>query len=93
MSEEVRVRRLGHAEWAAEVVMGYDTSSHRVVWSDELVEDLELPSTAEGRIAVESVRYLLDREVATSLPHDIVLDDLSRADQGFLPELRQRLMA
>jgi hypothetical protein len=92
MSEEVRVRQIGHGEWSAEIFTGQDRTDHRVVWSDGLAEDLEV-TAPEGQIAVESVRYLLDREVGTALPHDIVLDDVSRAYQDFIPELRQRLLA
>ncbi len=92
MSEEVRVRQLGPAEWSAEVYAAHARSDHRVVWSDELADDLEV-SAPEGQIAVEAVKCLLDREVGTALPHDIVLDDVSRVCHDFLPELRQRLLA
>jgi hypothetical protein len=93
MAEEVKVLRLGAHEYAAEVHEGGETTQHRVVFDQEVLDALDMPSPDEHRFAAESVKYLLQRTPVTALPHDIDLGGLQEEDLEFLPELRARLGA
>ncbi|SDR04289.1 hypothetical protein [Actinopolyspora saharensis] len=91
MSEQVDVLRLGERRYAAEVHEGEQTTEHRVTFGQDTLEDLTSPPPAENEVVAESVRYLLEKEPSTSLPHDIDLGEIRSRDEEFIPELRARL--
>lgn len=88
---ELRTRHLGPGQYAAEVDEGQYTTHHRVVVTQELIEDLEMPDLPEERVVRESLDFLLERLPNTALPHDIDLDEMSRRDDRYVPELQRRL--
>ncbi|GDY32081.1 hypothetical protein [Gandjariella thermophila] len=89
---ELRTRHLGPGEYAAEVDEGENTTHHRVVVTHGLIEDLEIPDVTEEQVVRESLGFLLEKLPNTSLPHDIDLDELSRGDDRYVPELQRRLV-
>lgn len=93
MAEDVKVLQLGSREYAAEVHEGDQTTEHRVVLTQQLLDQLDMPEPDEQRFVAESVKYLLQRTPVTALPHDIDLDGLPEEDLDYLPEVRSRMMA
>ncbi|MBA8824481.1 hypothetical protein FHX42_001828 [Saccharopolyspora lacisalsi] len=92
MSETVKVLPLGgHHEYAAEVHEGNQTTEHRVVFAQDLLDDLVIADADESALVVEAVKYMLQEVPSAGLPHDIDLEDVRSRDAGFVPELRARL--
>ncbi len=80
-------------EYAAEVHEGTLTTTHHVVLSEGFLDDLAVPEFEETALVEEILRYLLDREPNTSVPHELDPAALVGQDAEFLPELRRRLGA
>jgi hypothetical protein len=78
-------------EYAAEVHEGTETTTHHVVLSEVFLDDLALVEPDESALVGEIIRYLLDREPNTSVPHELDAAALVGQDPEFLPELRRRL--
>lgn len=93
MAEDVKVLQLGVREYAAEVHEANETTQHRVVFSQHLLDALDMPEPDEQRFVAESVKYLLQRTPVTALPHDIDLAGIQQEDLEFLPEMRSRMLA
>ena len=91
MTERVEVRRVGSLAYAATVHDGNDTTHHRVTMSPAVLDDLLVPDVDTGRVAEETIRYLLDRETGDAIPPEVDLDHLSNHDHAFLSELRARV--
>jgi hypothetical protein len=91
MSENVDVEQIGPREYALAVHEGEDTTRHTLSLSTDFLDDLLIPDAAPDRIAMEAVRYLLDREPSVAIPAELNLDRLANHDHDFLPELRARL--
>lgn len=91
MRQQVTVRPMGPREFAAEVREGQEVTHHRIVLSDELLDELLPLRTDERQVTVESINYLLDEMPGSALPHDIDLDRLRHTDARYLTELQDRL--
>ncbi|MET8764849.1 hypothetical protein [Lentzea sp. NPDC004782] len=78
-------------EYAAEVHEGTETTTHHVVLSQDFLDDLALPELDGTTLVEEILRYLLDREPNTAVPHELDPAALVGQDGEFLPELRRRL--
>lgn len=93
MAEEVEVLRLGEREFAAHVREGHQATEHRVVFPDELAREIDETGVDEVLLIAESVKYLLQKQPVTALPHDIDLEAVRNRDPEYVPELRARLAA
>jgi len=93
MSTDVRVMPMADREYAAEVHEGTETTTHHVVLSEDFLDDLALPEFDGAALVAEILRYLLDREPNTAVPHELDPSALVGQDAEFLPELRRRLGA
>jgi hypothetical protein len=91
MQENIRLLPLGPGEYSAEVDEGDQTTHHRVLVTEELIDILAVPDVDEQAIVEQTLRCLLDREPNTALPHDIDLAALDTRDTEFFDELRARI--
>lgn len=80
-------------EYSAEVHEGAETTTHHVVLSQGFLDDLALPEFDEIVLVEQILRFLLDREPNTAVPHELDPGALVGQDAEFLPELRRRLGA
>ena len=78
-------------EYAAEVHEGTETTRHHVVLTEDFFDDLALVEPDEPTLVGEIIRYLLDREPNTAVPHELDAAALAGDDPEFLPELRRRM--
>lgn len=83
---------MGPHEFAATVGEGQEITHHRVTVAEQVLADLQIPEVDERHLVEETIGYLLDREPGTALSHDIDTDQLYRADDSYLTELRDRLL-
>ncbi|MEV6717551.1 hypothetical protein AB0M48_36575 [Lentzea sp. NPDC051208] len=93
MSTNVRITSMAANEYAAEVREGTETTTHHVVLSQGFLDDLAVQEPDGATLVEEIIRYLLDREPNTSVPHELDPAALVGQDAEFLPELRRRLGA
>ena len=91
MSEQIEVTELGPREYGVQVTEGPDTTHHRVVVPEQLLDDLLLEEEDGARLVREAVAFWLENEHADALPDDLVLTELVAEHENFLPEMRQRL--
>jgi len=77
----------------AEVTEGHLTTSHRVIVPDGLLDEVGLAGADEERVVQETMRFLLEREPATSILPEFALDDVPRYFEDFYENLRRRLSA
>ncbi|SDJ50703.1 hypothetical protein SAMN04488074_102237 [Lentzea albidocapillata subsp. violacea] len=93
MSTEVRITSMADHEYAAEVHEGTETTTHHVVLTQGFLDDLAVQEPDGPTLVEEIIRYLLDREPNTAVPHELDPAALVGQDAEFLPELRRRLGA
>lgn len=91
MAEDVKVLQLGEREYAAEVHDSNQTTQHRVMFTQDLLDALDMPAPDEQRFVAESVKYLLQRTPVTALPREIDLEGVQSEDLDFLQEMRARM--
>lgn len=91
MSERIQVRPMGEREYAVVLTEGIDTTHHRVVVPEELLDELALDEDDADRLVEEAMAFLLEREHADAVPADLVLSSLIEDYEDFLPEMRTRL--
>jgi hypothetical protein len=77
----------------AEITEGPFPTSHRVSVPDGLLDRLGLSGVDEELVVRETIRFLLEREPATSILPDFSLEDVPKYFPEFHDELRQRLRA
>jgi len=87
---DIVITPLEPGRFRAEVTEGHLTTSHRVIVPDGL---LGLAEADEERVVQETMRFLLEREPATSILPEFALDDVPRYFEGFYDDLRRRLSA
>jgi hypothetical protein len=92
MRQDIRVLPMAPGEYAAEVDEGDQTTHHRVVLSEDLIDTLDVPNADEQVIVEQTLRCLLDREPNTALPHDIDFGRLDTSDTALLDEIRARVV-
>jgi hypothetical protein len=80
-------------EYSAEVREGTETTRHHIVLSQGFLDDLALQEFDGATLVEEILRFLLDREPNTSVPHELDPAALAGQDAEFLPELRRRMGA
>lgn len=91
MSDHIEVRPLGPREYAVVVTEGVDTTHHRVVVTERLLDDLLLEEDDGERLVYEAIAYLMEIEHADAIPDELVLTELIDEHEDFLPEMRARL--
>ena len=91
MSERIEVTEIGRLEYAVRITEGQDTTHHRVVVPEQLLDTLLLEEEDGARLVHEAIAYVMEDEHADALPDDLVLSQLIAEHEDFLPELRQRL--
>ena len=75
----------------AEVTAGHLTTSHRVTVPDGLLRDLGVPGAEAETVVRETMRFLLEREPATSILPEFSLEDVPSYFPDFYEKLRLRL--
>lgn len=88
---DIVITPLEPGRFRAEVTAGHLTTSHRVIVPDGLLEDLGVPSTDSESVVRETMRFLLEREPATSILPEFSLEDVPRYFPDFYEKLRLRL--
>lgn len=91
MEQRIDVLPLEPGSYAVTVTEGDTTTRHRVVLRPGFLDDLAIVDLDEQRLVVQLIDYLLENQPATSLPHDIDPDVLSRDDDEMVRELQLRL--
>ena len=90
---DIVITPLEPGSFRAEVTEGPLTTSHRVTIPDGLAEDLGIEGADAELLVQETMRFLLEREPATSILPQFSLDDVPRYFPEFLQDLRRRLSA
>ncbi|MFB9321151.1 hypothetical protein [Cryptosporangium minutisporangium] len=92
--QKIDVRPLGPHEYAVTLTEGTDTTNHRVVVPDDLLDQLALDPDdreTETDLVRESMAYLLDRIAADEIDHDVDLEELANENAGYSGEVLSRL--
>ena len=74
-----------------EVREGQGATTHQVTVPERIDETLELREDDLQRVVLESFRFLLEREPATSILRQFSLSDISRYFPEYPSELERRL--
>jgi hypothetical protein len=90
---DIVITPLEPGRFRAEVSEGHLTTSHRVIVPENALEDAGLTGADHERVVQETIRFLLEREPATSILPEFSLEDVPRYFPEFYEELRQRLSA
>jgi hypothetical protein len=90
---DVLITPLEPGKFRAEVTEGHLTTSHRVNLTDGVLDGAGLSGADHERVVQETMRFLLEREPATSILPEFSLEDVSRFFPEFYEELRRRLSA
>lgn len=91
MRQQIDVLALEPGAYAATVTEGENTTHHRVVLRPGFLDDLAIVDLDERALVTEILDYLLERQPAAALPHDIDPDAMSRHDDEMVYELQLRL--
>lgn len=91
MNQEIGLLAMGPHEYAVTVTEGDDTTHHRVLVSEDLIDDLALFGTDEKVIVHESIAFLLEHEKGDGIGDTVTLDQISDRYDDYIPELRARL--
>jgi hypothetical protein len=90
---DVLITPLEPGRFRAEVTEGRLTTSHRIIVTDAVLDDAGIAGADHERVVQETMRFLLEREPATSILPDFSLEDVPRFFPEFYEELRLRLTA
>jgi hypothetical protein len=90
---DIVITPLESGTFRAEVTEGHLTTSHRVLVRNGLLDELGLADSAGERVVQETIRFLLEREPATSILPEFSLEDVPRYFPEFYEELGRRLSA
>lgn len=90
---DIVITPLEPGQFRAEVTAGHLTTSHRVTVPDGVLSDMGVASADPETVVRETMRFLLEREPATSILPEFSLDDVPRYFPDFYEELRMRLSA
>lgn len=88
---DVVITPLEPGRFRAEVTEGHLTTSHRVLVPDGLLDELGLAESDREQVVQETIRFLLEREPATSILPEFSLQDVPRYFPEFYEELGRRL--
>jgi len=90
---DIVITPLEPGRFRAEVSEGHLTTSHRIIVPEGLARELGVDDIDAERLVQETMRFLLEREPATSILPEFSLDDVPRFFPEFREELRRRLSA
>jgi hypothetical protein len=88
---DIVITPLERGSFRAEITEGPLTTGHRVSVPEGLLDRLGLSQVDEELVVRETIRFLLEREPATSILPDFSLEDVPKYFAEFPEELRQRL--
>lgn len=90
---DIVITPLEPGRFRAEVTAGPLTTSHRVIVPDGLLTNLGVGGADAESAVRETMRFLLEREPATSILPEFSLEDVPRFFPEFYEDLRRRLSA
>jgi hypothetical protein len=91
MQTHVHVLPMGPGEFGVDCTEGGTTTNHKVVISEQVVDDLGLPDLDHRQLVEESFAFLLEREPNTAILKEFTLGDIVRYFPEYLEEMRTRL--
>jgi hypothetical protein len=90
---DISITPLEPGTFGVEVTEGDLTTGHKVRVEDALLEELGLAGADRQVVVQETMKFLLEREPATSILSEFSLEDVSRYFPEFTEELPRRLSA
>ena len=87
----IRITAVGPHEFGVEVTEGEETTSHRVIVPQSLLEDWGLEDSEAETVVRESFAFLMEREPASSILPEFSLAIISRYYPEYKDELPARL--
>ena len=87
----VTVTPMDPNHYGVQIEEGDTTVSCRVRLTDGFVDDLDLRDVDDVTVVTESIEFLLDRLVATSIPSELSLDAIADSYPDYYDELRARV--
>lgn len=94
MSEQIHVQPMADHEYAVEVVEGTTRTHHRVVVTQDLLDDLSMPTAGppeEERLVRESFAFLLEKEKSTTILPEFPLAEIGSYFPDYLDAVRVRM--
>jgi hypothetical protein len=88
---EIRITPVGPHEFGVEVTEGTDTTSHRVIVPQSLLDDWGLEEGDGEDVVRESFEFLMEREPASSILPEFSLAIIPRYYPEYKDELPDRL--
>ncbi len=83
----IRITPAGSHEFGVEVTEGEETTSHRVIVPQSMLDDWGLEDSAAEHVVRESFAFLMEREPASSILPEFSLAIIPR----YFPEYREEL--
>jgi hypothetical protein len=87
----IRITPAGPREYGVEVTEGEETTSHRVIVPQSLLDDLGLDDTDGEAVVRETFAFLMEREPASSILPEFSLAIIPRYFPEYRDELPERL--
>jgi hypothetical protein len=91
MTAVLDIRPMEPEHYGVQVEEGDVITSHRVTLPAALLDDLAMSDVDPVLVVEESIRFLLDREPATSILDEFSVEDIPRHFPDFYDELRARI--
>ena len=88
---DIRITPVAPRVFRVEVREGQGATTHQVTVPERIDETLELREDDLQQVVLESFRFLLEREPATSILRQFSLSDISRYFPEYPSELERRL--
>lgn len=89
----IRITSAGSHEFGVEVTEGEETTSHRVIVPQSLLDDWGLEDSEAEAVVRESFAFLMEREPASSILPEFSLAIIPRYFPEYRDELPERLEA
>ncbi len=87
----IRITPAGPHEFGVEVTEGEETTSHRVIVPQSMLDDWGLEDSAAEEVVRESFAFLMEREPASSILPEFSLAIIPRYFPEYRDELPERL--
>jgi hypothetical protein len=87
----IRITPAGAHEFGVEVTEGEETTSHRVIVPQSLLDDWGLEDSVAEEVVRESFAFLMEREPASSILPEFSLAIIPRYFPEYRDELPERL--
>ena len=91
MVSGIRITPAGSHEFGVEVTQGEETTSHRVIVPQSLLDEWGLEDSVAEDVVRESFAFLMEREPASSILPEFSLAIISRYYPEYKDELPERL--